>query len=118
MGAEAGPLTAAPVSGRTRTGAAACVCTAAGAPASASTAGAATSVRAATGAAASVSTGAGSAVVLRARPPTPEVSATPPTSRAAAHHRSGLTPSPSTSAADDIPKTGTSRVKGATDEAG
>ncbi|GAA1137816.1 hypothetical protein GCM10009579_60820 [Streptomyces javensis] len=46
-----------------------------------------------------------------------DVSATPPTSSAAASQRGPLMPSPSTSAAEDIPKTGTSSENGATAEA-
>lgn len=46
------------------------------------------------------------------------VRATPPTRSAAAHQRGTVTDSPRNSAADDIPKTGTSREKGATVEAG
>lgn len=46
------------------------------------------------------------------------MSATPPTSNAPAHHWSGLTGSPRKTAADDMPKTGTSRVYGATVDAG
>ncbi|GGX64297.1 hypothetical protein GCM10010358_18170 [Streptomyces minutiscleroticus] len=53
-------------------------------------------------------------------PPRPasEASATPPTSSAAAHHCGPRTGSPRNSAADDIPKTGTSSENGATVEAG
>jgi hypothetical protein len=46
-----------------------------------------------------------------------DVTATPPTRRTAAPQRSGLTDSPSSRAADDIPKTGTRSEKGATAEA-
>lgn len=47
-----------------------------------------------------------------------DVSATPPTSSAAAHHRSGLTGSPRNRNAGDMPKTGTRRENGATVVAG
>ncbi len=47
-----------------------------------------------------------------------DVRATPPTSSSAASQRSPETPSPRTSAAEDIPNTGTSSENGATDEAG
>lgn len=49
---------------------------------------------------------------------TNEVSATPPTNSAAAPQRSGVTDSSSSRAADDMPNTGTRRVKGATADAG
>ncbi len=47
-----------------------------------------------------------------------EASPTPPTSSAAAHHRSGLTGSSRNRNADDMPKTGTRSENGATVEAG